>query len=210
MLSDLDLCEAFVIYGTFSVSYSGRGASELEKGQYLIIHKVDGSLLVHGSTNITARNYQGAGSRLMFDGDTLVSRNKKGELISIKIHNILSITKPRGWSSTKTKMSKRERDLVNKIVAELDKYITNSTLVSIEYETTTVGRIDIYLEDAFGQIHVVEVKRGKASLAACSQVARYLSAYPNAIGYLMAPEISKNAERWCLEHDIKYIQVSHE
>jgi RecB family endonuclease NucS len=200
--------DAFVLYGTFSVIYSGRAESELERGQYLIVHKIDGTLLVHGSTNITARNYQGPGSKLEVVDNSLISHNKSGESLTIIIHRISNVLRPVAWSRTKIKLSKSERDLVNKIIAEMDKYIPNSALISIEHQTR-VGPIDIYVVDINNQEHVIEVKRGKASLASGSQLARYLGAFPKAVGYLMSPNISKNAEIWCQEHNIKYVRVEH-
>jgi len=208
-LKDICSLDAFVLYGTFSVIYSGRAESELDRGQYMIIRKVDGTLLVHGSTNITPRNYQGPGSKLSVIGNSIISCNKKGESLTIVVHRITQIFKPIAWSSNKIKLSKSERDLVNKIVAEMDKYIPNAVFISKEHQTR-VGSIDIYVVDINEQEHVIEAKRAKASLATGSQVSRYLGAFPKAIGYVMSPSISKNAAIWCQEHDIKYVRVEHQ
>lgn len=201
------LDKPFVVYGTFSVQYSGRANSDLEKGQYLLIRKIDGAFLVLGSTLVTPRNYMGPGSTVSYAGSILLVRNKKSECLTITVHKILNILEPEGWSKNRITLSKSERDLVNKIVADIDKYIPGNTLLTVEYQTK-FGSIDIYVENPAGQ-NIIEVKRGRINLSACSQISRYLELFPGAQGYLMAPDIGQNALRWCEEHNVKYIKVNY-
>lgn len=184
------------MYAYCEVQYAGRAVSYLKPGNYLITHKSDGSLLIHNGENITPCNYQGPGSKLRLESDTLISQRKK-EIIKIKILNLIHFSPLSEWSNNKIEIQKTELELVKKFVANWDTYIT-SPVATIETEyKTPVGSIDIIGIEIKGCKHVVEVKRKTATIKDCTQLKRYVDYFGiGTAGYLASPNISQNARTY--------------
>jgi RecB family endonuclease NucS len=188
--------QSFSLYASCTVDYDGRARSTLEKGNYLIIHKSDGTLLIHGGTLCTPRNYQPPGAILKTDKNRIISF-RKNEIIVITISKILAYDEFKDWSKQRIDITKTEKELRDKIVSQIDKYLkTKVKEVHVEFPTP-VGNIDILAIDENNIYHVIEVKRGKASLAACSQLDRYSTYFINIMkdvkDYIASPEVSSNA-----------------
>jgi RecB family endonuclease NucS len=203
--------QPFSLYADVDVTYDGRAASTLERGNYLIVHKSDGTLLVMGGDKYKPRNYQAPGAILKLHNNQLVS-TRKDERINIILHNIISYTEHHDWSVARTKVTKTEAELRDKIAASIKDYIPNAIEVFVEFQTP-VGNVDILVIDANNVYCVIEVKRGRASLAACSQIRRYTE-YFNEIGrqvkgYIASPQISKNALKHAGGHNIAWLKADH-
>ena len=198
---------AFIMYADCSVTYDGRACSTLDRGNYLIIRKQDGTLLIHGADKSPPKNYQGSGATLVAVNDGLLSIRKK-EKIKIELFNIINFENLSDWSNNAINIRKTEAELVNKIVANSQEYL-NVNLKSIEKEFKTPhGPIDILGTEDNGTLHIVEVKRKTASLAHCSQLSRYMEVFTgNRIGYIASPDIGKNALRYLDNHDLRWIKV---
>ena len=74
---------------------------------------------------------------------------------------------------------------------------------------TKVGSVDICAIDSLETYHIIEVKRGKASLSAVSQLHRYMEdiSKPRMRGYLIARGISSSALALLESHGYKFIDV---
>lgn len=203
----ININKPFILYATAEVVYDGRAYSILERGNYLIIYKDDGSIQIHGGNKIQPRNYQGAKSTIKLDGNILTSSNKK-ETIIINIYKIINISYLDNWSCNEINIRKTEKELANKIFINWCDYIDGDfEIIEREYKTD-VGDIDLIGWAADLTIHVVEVKRKKASLSDCTQLLRYIEAIGgNSIGYLASPEIGENALRYLNKHDLKWLYV---
>ena len=99
--------QPFVLYALCTVEYDGRAKSTLELGNYLIIHKSDGTLLIQGGTLCTPRNYQPPKAIMKKVGNQLIS-TCKGETITIDIERISLYEELKDWSSKKIEISKTD------------------------------------------------------------------------------------------------------
>jgi RecB family endonuclease NucS len=188
--------QSFSLYANCTVDYDGRARSTLEKGNYLIVHKSDGTLLIHGGTLCTPRNYQPPGAILKLDKNKIISF-RKGELIVITVFKILSYNEFKDWSKQRIDITKTEKELRDKIASDINNFLkTKVKELHIEFPTP-VGNIDILAIDEDDIYHVIEVKRGKANLAACSQLDRYSTYFINIMknvkDYIASPDVSSNA-----------------
>lgn len=194
----MNLTAPFVLYADASVAYTGRAMSTLERGRYLIIAKADGSISIHAGEAVVPRNYQRPGSSLIIKPGCpllLESRAAK-DTLCVTIYAILGQLRPLNWSVAKTVLTKSETELARKIASEL---MTFGLTVKREHHTE-YGVLDIFAVDHCGCWHVIEVKRNKATLAAVSQLQRYvqnLAAFAPAevFGYLASPAIGDRARR---------------
>jgi len=204
----IDIKRPFALYAKCSVVYDGRAYSILETGNYLIIYKNDGSLLIHSGLKIQPRNYQGAKSTLEQRGNLLISRNKK-ETITVTIDSVISITYFEEWSEASIDIRRTEQELVNKLASNLGSYI-GGEFETIEKEyLTDYGPVDLVGIRADGSKVVIEVKRRKATIRCCTQLLRYLEALkvPFDQGYLAAPQIGEKASKYLVKHGCKWIRV---
>lgn len=205
----------FVLFAESTVKYSGRAESIIDKGNYLFIHKFDGSFSIHAGIKLTPINYQSAGTQLEYVNHILTVK-RKNELITADIHTLHHYYEPENWSYNKRVTSKTESDLRNKIVQNITKILnlqeTEIWNVFIEYKTP-FGPIDIVVHDVYGVYHIIEVKRGTASLNACTQIMRYSEhfvdrKYEHKM-YIISPNIGKNALKFAKSHNINWISVDH-
>ena len=192
-----------IIYARCEVWYKGRAESHLAPGDYLIIRKKDGALLIHGATLTTPLNYQPPGAELKYErtpeGIILTSTRKKEE-IKIKIQEVYTHILADSWSNNKITLWGTESHLRDHVISNIDKYFPGYTEIHKEY-STPVGAIDLLvIQDKSGErVHnVIEFKRKKATLAACSQLGRYLQHFRTqmmvlSIGYIFSPDITANA-----------------
>ena len=200
----------FLLFAQAEVFYEGRATSTLEVGNYLIIHKTDGALLIEAATKTTPRNYQGPGAILSQCGHILISK-RKNETITIVIHKLHNIKYLTNWSSAEIIITRTEKDLVNKLIANWSDYISGDfVLIQTEFPTL-LGPVDIVGVDTEGTHHVVEVKRKNISVPHVGQLSRYVSAIydtgERVIGYIAAPNIGKRALAYCGSSGFNYIKI---
>lgn len=204
----IDASKPFSLYANCEVIYDGRAYSILESGNYLIIYKDDGSIQIHGANKIQPRNYQGAKSALEVDNNHIISRNKK-ETITININEIIDLTYLDDWSMSEVNICKTEQELVHKLFTNWDNYIDGEFQVIQKEFPTKYGPIDIAGYDSDGILHMVECKRGKVTIANCTQLLRYIEAmgHDNVVGYIAAPTIGDNAKKYLEEHGCRWISI---
>ena len=206
--------QSFVLYANCKVTYDGRAKSFLEDGNFLITHKSDGTLLIHGGTLCTPRNYQPPGAILNFDIQNMIlTSNRKNENITIVINDILNYIELIDWSTNKIDISKTEDDLRNYIYNNVDNLLEVKSREAYKEFRTPVGPVDLLIIDEMETYHVIEVKRGSASLQAVSQLARYSDYFieigKNVCDYIASPNISKNAIKLMEEQNRVWLQVDH-
>lgn len=166
--------------------------------------------MIHGASKMVPLNYQPPGAIMRRDGNKLISTRKE-ETIEITIDLIISFTEFDQWSDNSVVISKTEKDLRNYIIEHID-VLTDDTI----HETTTefktpYGNVDLL---AVGRLyHVIEVKRNKASMAACSQLLRYVNYFKEihqpSVGWLMCPALSRGALQMLEKHGLRWRQVEH-
>ena len=194
------------------MDYDGRAKSTLKPGNYLIIHKNDGTILIHGGTLCTPRNYQPPGAILYKVGNVLISI-RKNEKIIITIDKIIQYNEVNDWSNNKIDITRTERELRDYIAGNVEEVLGFKPVeVHIDF-ITPVGNIDILIIDEDDIYHVIEVKRGKASLSTCSQLERYSNYFidimKNVCDYVASPDASHNAINYMTDQRQVWLQVNH-
>lgn len=200
-------CSApFVAYAKCSVIYDGRAHSVLERGNYLICWKQDGSLLIHGSMLCAPKNYMGSGTTMQCDESQWTFVHKK-EKIVVEVDDVMWRHVINDWSDHPVKMTKTERELRQKLVRNVSEYLPVSPAAVYEEFQTDLGPVDVMVVAEDDSVHVIEVKRGRASVNACIQLEKYLSVLKDATGYIAAPAISPKALKWLNDHGGHYIFI---
>lgn len=200
----------FILYAYCSIRYSGRAKSDLVPGNYLIIRKGDGALMIHGADKMVPLNYQPPGAVMIRKGNKLISK-RKDETIEITIRLILHLAELHLWSSNKIKISMTEDDLRNEIVKRIEKLVGEPITETIKEFITPYGNVDLLAVGS--RYHVIEIKRGKANMASCTQLMRYLAYFKEikqeTTGWIMSPAITAGAFDLLQKNDLRWAQVHH-
>jgi len=204
----ISITAAFTMYAQCDVLYEGRAASTLETGNYLIIHKGDGSIQIQAGDKTMPRNYQGSGATLERREHILISR-RKSETLTITIHKIHQIVYLPNWSVAEITIVRTEKDLVNKLFKNWIDYIDGDfEMVKTEFPTS-LGPVDLAGIEVDDHHHLVEVKRGNISIQNISQLNRYVSAVRDAgkvvSGYIASPKIGCRARAYCESLGFRYL-----
>ncbi len=194
------------IIGLCEVVYVGRAASLTEMGEYVVMVKPDGSIQVHGARGVKPINWQPRTDSIRFTRDEddrvvlMAERFKPDELVQITFHRTqLAIALELRDEKI---FSLHGSELQMHIALKQDLQVLEEGLMLLEHELPVgVGDIDIFAQDAVGNLVVIEVKRSKANQEAVHQLERYVQAVraslPNKTvrGFLAAPSISKPAHK---------------
>lgn len=202
---------AFALYCQADVLYDGRAQSVLQSGNYLIIMKRDRSLLIHGGSLLKPCNYLGDGTTISREGNKLICK-RKGELITIVIQQTIWCMPLENWTQTMPVISKTEKDLARKLVTNWNQYFHGNFQVVLTEVPTDVGPIDAMGVSDNNCKHVVEIKRGKATLKDCSQLRRYVEHVREGddnevFGYIASPRIGVNAHKYLAKHGLRWLHI---
>jgi len=196
----------FFLFANCEIKYSGRARSTLEKGNYVIIRKFDGTLMIHGSTLLKPLNFQPPGATITDNGKIISIRNK--ESIEIIIFSIIHYYEINDWSNNKIILQDTESDLREQVIKNISLYFKNVKEIHQEFKTR-FGPIDLLVIQTDDTNNVIELKRGRAGISACTQVERYLKTFQNKVcGFIMSPTITKGALEYAKTHDITYVAVN--
>jgi len=214
---------AFVLFAVADVHYDGRASSILERGNYLIIKKEDGSFMVHGACHVPALNYMSSGSIIHIKGN-IITVTRRSETIRTKIYNCYEGIPILGWSDHKIKIRKTEAELTARIIDDPETYLGPGIYTAHREYPTLAGPVDLVLTSTV--IYTIEVKRKRISLKDSYQLQRYLDAFAKValvekkhlnmppgceiVGCLAGPDISINALNHCRENGIRYLPVQFE
>lgn len=211
-MSKIRVEQSFVLYAHCDVAYDGRAKSTLKSGNYLITHKNDGTIRIDGGALCTPLNYQPPGAILTKIGQQLISKRKNEQLI-INLKEIHYYQELKNWSVNKINITKTESELRDYIYNNIDIILNIQPVELFKEFKTPVGDVDILAIDKHDTYHVIEVKRGKANLATCSQLERYCNYFAdimkNVRDYIASPMISDNARRYALENHQTYLSIEH-
>jgi len=206
----IDVASPFILFAQCEVIYDGRAASTLELGNYLIIHKADGSIQIQAGDKTMPRNYQGAGSTLERRGHVLISKCKS-ETISIIIHKLYNISYLSNWSCAEIVIIRTEKELVDKLFRNWTDYIDGEFVMVRTEFLTSLGPVDLAGIEVDDHYHLVEVKRGNISIQNISQLNRYVSAIRDAgkvaTGYIASPKIGCRARAYCESLGFRYLRL---
>lgn len=206
----IDISSPFILYAECEIVYDGRAYSTLDLGNYLIVHKQDGSLSIHGSTKIPPRNYQPSKSVLSKFANMIICRSKKEKIVII-IHNILNVFYPKYWSDTDIVISRTEKQLVDKLCSNIESYLGVGIVDLVREYPTPVGPIDVAATDSDGTVHIIEAKRKRGTLANCTQLKRYVECIGEnkpVRGYLACPEINESARKYIDKCGFRWLRVT--
>jgi endonuclease len=206
----IDVLKPFMLYANCSVEYAGRANSSVGPGLRVILHKADGSLIVHKASNVTPMNYIGPKSTLTLENQTLTGRSKT-ERVTILINEIIHYHELIEWSNDSIKLTGTENELCEKLIANAGSLL-GIGVSRVQRELLTVaGPIDVVFTDFNDIRHCVEVKRKKITMSAIYQLYRYLSHMsPYAcVGYLAGPDIGNSARREADKYGYKFVKIDH-
>jgi endonuclease len=200
-----------VMFADCTVIYNGRAYSTLERGNYLIIYKPDGSVSIHGADLVMPRNYISSNGKLEVDvvNNRLIFTKKK-ESVTINLVAIHSVSYLDDWSSHKIVISRTEKELAKKIFDNWFRLFDDVFYDVVMEYPTPLGPIDI-AGFTSSTDYIVEVKRRKASLKDVTQLRRYVEALEGrgklCKAYLAAPSIAKGALSYLEKHELNFLQV---
>ncbi len=203
--------EPAVIFARCSVNYSGRASSVLAAENHLIIIKSDGTILIHGDNLVKPKNYMGPKAAIT-ESDNKIIAKKKNEEISIELYEIMSRIPLSGWSSNNIVLKGSEFEIRDYLAVNIGQYLDIQVHESFKEYKTPVGDVDLILTDHCDNWHVFEVKRGKASLSAVSQLNRYVESLgrPGVKGYIAAASITANAKAYLESLGYRFLQIDVE
>lgn len=202
----IDITQPFCLYALCEINYDGRACSTLKQGNYLILYKNDGSLLVHGGDKTIPKNYQSAGAKLTIEGSTLISKRNK-EIIRIKVDSVIFYKQLELWAEHSINIIRTESDLVNKLCNNIVDYLNFVPVQVLREYSTDLGKVDICAVDDCNRRHLIEVKRVKATKNHCNQLRKYIDCVEGSIGYLAAPDISDKTLGYMKEKGYNWIKV---
>ena len=198
--------DSWIAYLSCAVAYEGRAVGTLDRGDFILIRKRDGSVSVIGGDLNQPRNYIRA-TEVKAQDDIIIFSNKKEKLIIQveKLHWKNGITT---WSTNKVELYRTEAQLVEKLIKSIDTWIPEASKQEITREyRTPAGPVDVAVQFSH-QLHLLEVKRRKATIKDCTQILKYDDHVENECHlYLVAPEISDNALTYAEKNKITYIQL---
>ncbi len=163
--------------GECEVTYTGRAQSTAEAGDYLLIIKPDGCLMIHGAKGIKPRNWQPTTDRLtaaLKEGVVVVTGERRTplEVVSVRVLTCFTVQAFELRENTGFVLSGSEADMQRTLRQQPE--LLEPGLCLIDHELPTgVGSVDLYARDASGALVVIELKRGRATHEAVHQLARY-------------------------------------
>lgn len=190
-----------IITACCRVFYEGRAKSTLEFGDRVLIIKSDGSFLVHKAEKRNPINWQPPGCKVKFEinnGSVVLKslRSKPKEILEVeisKIHVIMYFI-PQDYHDLNLVGSEED---MSRMVFQNPEMIENGFKPIAREKSISNGIIDILGKDKHGKLVILELKRGRATLDAVSQLKRYtdtLSKESDGLrGILVAPSITESA-----------------
>ena len=168
-----------------SVDYTGRLNAHLPEATRLLVHKGDGSLLVH-SDGGSYKPLTWMSPPCSFSVEELtdedaadgvierwrVTHKKSGDALTVRVFELLHDSNHDLGIDPGLQKDGVEADLQRLLAEQVDLVAEGATLVRREYPTA-IGPVDHMIRDADGASIAVEVKR-RANIDAVEQLTRYL------------------------------------
>jgi RecB family endonuclease NucS len=168
-----------------SVDYTGRLNAHLPLATRVLMHKGDGSLLIHSDGgSYKPLNWMSPPCRLdrieideeLASGGVVeawkVTHQKTGDTLTVRIHEIIHDTTHDLGVDPGLIKDGVEADLQRLLAEQVDLVAEGSSLVRREYPTA-IGPVDLMIRDAGGVPIAVEIKR-RGEIDGVEQLTRYL------------------------------------
>ncbi|GAB2511965.1 endonuclease NucS [Microbacterium petrolearium] len=168
-----------------SVDYTGRLNAHLPLAKRVLMHKGDGSVLIHSDGgSYKPLNWMSPPCRVdvMAPEEELaeagvvevwkVTHQKTGDALTVRIHEIFSDSSHDLGVDPGLIKDGVESDLQRLLAEQVDRIVEGATLVRREYPTA-IGPVDLLVRDAQGAPIAVEVKR-RGDIDGVEQLTRYL------------------------------------
>ena len=161
-----------------SVVYTGRLETRLAEATRLIMVKADGCVAIHADGGAyKPLNWMNAPNELLeLDGRWEV-RNKKGEVMTIHLHEILNDSAHDLGTDPGLEKDGVEAHL-QELLAEMPHVMEEGLTLLRREHYTALGPVDILCRDPQGRTVVIEVKR-RGEIDGVEQLTRYLSDLAN-------------------------------
>lgn len=207
------------VAGLAEVTYQGRAASTADVGTYLVLIKQDGSLQIHHPTGIKPMNWQPKTDSITarVDEDVcmlLASRRSPEELVQVVfLEPQMALALELAQAGDFVLQGSEAQ--MQQTLAEHPELIEPGLRVLDRELMVESGGIDLYAQDAQGRYVVVELKRGRATQHAVSQLARYVRSVEQTLGkravvrgILAAPSITTPARLELENRGLEFREVS--
>ncbi|WP_414469462.1 endonuclease NucS [Methanobacterium sp. ACI-7] len=205
-----------IITACCKVFYEGRAKSTLESGDRVIIVKSDGSFLVHKGEKRNPVNWQPPGCNTTYKIEKGLIRlksirRKPKELLEVEISKTHAVMFFIPKDDEKLNLSGSERDMADYIYENPEVIEEGFKPLAME-KSISNGVIDIMGNDKDGKLIVLELKRGRATLDAVSQLKRYvdnLSGQNEDLrGIVVAPSITGSALKLLKSYGLEFISLN--
>jgi RecB family endonuclease NucS len=209
------------LFGRCRVVYDGRASSTLDPGDRLVVLKPDGTVLVHTDEGQQPVNWQPPGcthqARVADDEFVVEStRTSPEEELVVRFERVVHATAYDATDAADLALTGTEEDLRQRILDDPSLLEPGFEPRATERETPA-GAVDIYGEDADGNVVVVELKRRRVGPDAVSQLNRYVEALERDLhagttvrGILVAPSVTDTAGRLLAERDMELVSLAPE
>ena len=210
-----------------SVDYTGRLTAHLPLATRLLVHKGDGSLLVHSDGgSYKPLNWMSPPCRLEVeepDAESAaagvreywrVTHAKTGDALLVRIYEVLHDTSHELGIDPGLQKDGVEADLQRLLAEQVDVLGENLTLVRREFPTA-IGPVDLLLRDPAGGTIAVEVKR-RGDIDGVEQLTRYLELLGRdphlapVTGVFAAQEIKPQAKVLASDRGIRCVTLDYE
>jgi len=205
-----------IITACCRVYYEGRAKSTLEYGDRVIIIKPDGSFLVHKDEKRNPVNWQPPGCKVKYGvkNDLILIksiRTKPKEILDVEISQTHVIMYFIAQDYEKLDLSGSEEDMANLIFYENPEVIEEGFKPTAKEKSISNGVIDIVGRDKDNNLLLLELKRGRATLDAVSQLKRYIDNLKehngNLRGMIVAPSITDSAMKLLKRYGLEFKEL---
>ena len=198
-----------------SVVYTGRLETRLAEATRLIMVKADGCVAIHADGGAyKPLNWMNAPNEVTEFDDRWEVRNKKGELMTIHLHEVFSDSAHELGEDPGLEKDGVEAHLQELLAAMPHVMEEGLTLVRREH-FTALGPVDIICRDSAGRTVVIEVKR-RGEIDGVEQLTRYLADLSNdpslgdLRGMFVAQSIKPQARTLAESRGITCVEVDYD
>lgn len=203
--------DVVILVGDCTINYDGRAWSYAE-GRHSVIINPSGSVVIHHSNSVKAKNWQPKGAETTVDinedNEVVVQsvRTNPEEELNVRFTNLMkSVHYEPSGEDINLKGSEKE---IHEYIYDNASVIDDHFVPEEMEKNIKTGDIDIF--GHIGErVAIVEVKRKKAQQEDVGQLRRYMDMFENATGFLVAPSITQPAEDVLVEeYGFNYVQLS--
>lgn len=190
-----------IAVGECRIDYFGRGHSELDYGDRVVMIKSDGALMIHRPFGLEPVNWQPPGSmyRVYIESGSLIVeayRRSPEEKIIMTFKRILFLTSLSLRDDASFRLYTSE-EIMKKAFIKRPEIVEKGLRVVSEEKKIKSGLVDCLCVDLNGRIVVLEFKRNRAGVDAVEQLSNYVQELraggSEVRGVLVAPSLTKEA-----------------